>query len=83
MCNFYPVLNIMEYFERIIRVNVSVYDNLLKLSAILLLLLTTKITNSDKCCEHSYMFKFKSFVLYFYLLDLIYFINIFINYKRK
>ena len=47
--------------------NVSVHDNLRKLSTILLLLLTMKITNSDKCCEHGYMFKLKSFVLYFYL----------------
>ena len=47
--------------------NVSVHNNLRKLSTILLLLLTMKITNSDKCCEHGYMFKLKSFVLYFYL----------------
>ena len=47
--------------------NVSVHDNLRKLSTILLLLLTMKITNSDKCCEHGYMFKLKSFVLYFCL----------------
>ena len=65
MCNFDPVLNIMKYFERIIRVNVSLHDNLRKLSTILLLLLTMKITNSENCCEHGYMFKFKSFVLYF------------------
>ena len=38
--------------------NVSVHDNLRKLST---------ITNSDKCCEHGYMFNLKSFVLYFYL----------------
>lgn len=79
MCNFDPVLNIMQYFERIIRVNVSVH-NLRKLSTILLLLLTMKITNSDKCCEHGYMFKLKSFVLYFYLHCLIKVVVIFYCY---